>query len=514
MKPTFEVDKEGLAKLLERRGRPFAVAELIQNAWDEASTHVEVRLYQPPGDPDPTDGKGWPYILEVEDDNPEGFKDLSHAYTLFAESEKAGNPEQRGRFNLGEKLVIAICDEAKIHTTKGTVIFEREGRRHTDTTREAGSLFVGALRLTTEDVEEIERTVFSLLPPAGVVTLYNGAMLAVREPVATFQASLRTELADPEGYIRPTQRKTEIRLFEPGEGEAAHLYEMGIPVVETGDRWHVDIGQKVPLTTDRDNVPPFYLRDVRTHVLNNAHKLLTPEEAGEKWVDAALADEKIQAGAAEAALQKRFGDKRVAYDPTDPEANNLAVAQGYTLVPGRALSKEAWKQVKRHEAILPAGQVTPSPNPHEGAENISIMQPEHYPESVGEVVAYAKRLARLLLDREVKVRIANAPQWPFRGTYGQGRLTLNLGRLGFSFFDHAADCPEADVPLNELLIHEFAHEFSSNHLDESFHDACCMLGARFGRAMFRRVGLEKDAAFAAQAASAAAAAKAIEKGGK
>jgi hypothetical protein len=31
---------------------------------------------------------------------------------------------------------------------------------------------------------------------------------------------------------------------------------MGIPVVETGDRWHVDVAQKVPLNFDRDNLPP------------------------------------------------------------------------------------------------------------------------------------------------------------------------------------------------------------------------------------------------------------------
>src|SRR3954471_7125289 len=31
----FEVDKQGLAKILERKGKEFALLELIQNAWDE-----------------------------------------------------------------------------------------------------------------------------------------------------------------------------------------------------------------------------------------------------------------------------------------------------------------------------------------------------------------------------------------------------------------------------------------------------------------------------------------------
>ena len=41
--------------------------------------------------------------LTVKDDNPEGFRDLTHAFTLFAESEKRYNEKLRGRFNLGEK---------------------------------------------------------------------------------------------------------------------------------------------------------------------------------------------------------------------------------------------------------------------------------------------------------------------------------------------------------------------------------------------------------------------------
>ena len=40
----FDVSKKGLAKLLQRRGRAFAILELIQNAWDEATRVLEVTL--------------------------------------------------------------------------------------------------------------------------------------------------------------------------------------------------------------------------------------------------------------------------------------------------------------------------------------------------------------------------------------------------------------------------------------------------------------------------------------
>lgn len=107
----FEVDKQGLAKILERKGKEFALMELIQNAWDEPGvTKVTASLeYR---------GRNRA-LLVVEDDAPEGFQNLSHAFTLFAESVKKANPEQRGRFNLGEKLVLALCDEVTIQTTQG-----------------------------------------------------------------------------------------------------------------------------------------------------------------------------------------------------------------------------------------------------------------------------------------------------------------------------------------------------------------------------------------------------------
>jgi len=57
---------------------------------------------------------------------------------------------------------------------------------------------------------------------------------------------------------------------------------MGIPVVETGDRWHYDIGQKVPLTLDRENVPPGFLRQVRVAVFNRMHAQL--ERTADGWL--------------------------------------------------------------------------------------------------------------------------------------------------------------------------------------------------------------------------------------
>jgi hypothetical protein len=91
----FDVDRAGLGKQASEHGKGRLIGELVQNALDEAGvTQIAVTLALVPGRPQAD--------LTFEDDGPEGFRDLSHAYTLFAESYKRGNPEQRGQYNIGE----------------------------------------------------------------------------------------------------------------------------------------------------------------------------------------------------------------------------------------------------------------------------------------------------------------------------------------------------------------------------------------------------------------------------
>src|SRR5262245_19771869 len=239
-KQWFDVDRVGLGRQAEVHGKGRLIGELVQNALDEEGvTQIAVTLALVPGRPLAD--------LTVEDDAPEGFRDLSHAYTLFAESYKRANPEQRGQFNLGEKMVLAACESASISTTKGTVVFDpAEGRTEKPRQkRERGSVFQGRIRLTREEYPQVCDYLRSLLLPENIVVTFNGDRLLPRKPLRTFEASLETLAADDEGVMRPRVRKTRVAVYEPLPGEVPGLYEMGLPVVETGVRWHVNIGQKV-----------------------------------------------------------------------------------------------------------------------------------------------------------------------------------------------------------------------------------------------------------------------------
>ena len=64
----------------------------------------------------------------MSDDGP-GFDHLPDAWTLMGNTPKRAGPLKRGRFNLGEKEVIAVSLEATIETVGFSVAFPADGSR-------------------------------------------------------------------------------------------------------------------------------------------------------------------------------------------------------------------------------------------------------------------------------------------------------------------------------------------------------------------------------------------------
>jgi hypothetical protein len=468
-KPAFEVDKAGLAKLLERRGKSFAVLELIQNCLDEEVTRVTVELIQTAG------SRGY-HTLTVTDDCPEGFADLSHAYTLFAESKKKDNAEQRGRFNLGEKLVLAICRRAEIRTTTGVIRFEGDRRSHGRSKTDKGSVFEGELKMTQAEAAKALEAVRTVIVPAGIELVVNGEPVALRESVRSVQTTLPTEIADAEGYLRRSTRQTIIHIYEPHEGEAPMLYELGIPVVEIDCPWHVDIQQKVPLNTDRDNVTPGYMRRVLAEVLNAMHQEAPQEALRAPWTDEALESDLLEGSAVDAVLTARYGERRVAYDPSDQEANKLAVSKGYTVVHGGSHSAAQWESIRGAEALLPAGKVTPSPkawSTDPDAEHAEYLTEDQQTRGMRRIARFAELLAEQLKIGRVHVEFTTSPV-PWAAAFGGGILTFSVKRLGKAWFGQ----PLTYESVLRLIVHEFGHAFSGDHLSEDYHDGLCRLAAR------------------------------------
>src|SRR5208337_4345907 len=209
-------------------------------------------------------------------------------------------------------------------------------------------------------------------------------------------ACLATETADEEGYLRRTSRITTVRVYERLPGEPSRLYELGIPVVETNDPWNVEVMQKIPLSAERDNVTPAYLRAVRVAVLNEMHARLTPEDAARPALIDAISDDEASAAAVTAVLEAQYGPKRAIFDPSDPEANRRLVAEGYKVIHGGAFTSEVWTNIRHHGAALPAGQIRPTPKPYSSdpsAPMRTLLPESEWSEGMKNIIAWSRIVA-------------------------------------------------------------------------------------------------------------------------
>lgn len=456
----FEVDKDGLRQLLEGRDKSFVIRELVQNAWDEPGvTEVEITLAPVPGRP-----AAW---VTVIDDAPEGFYDLRHAYTMFANTRKRTDPSKRGRFNMGEKQVLALCSDARIVTTKGSIKFLQNGERKTGREkRNAGSIFTATIPMTREEIAECARAVRTFICPEEITTTFNGERLPRHGLADTVDATLLTEYEDDEGRYRSTRRATTIDIYDPAPGEKAMIYEMGLPIIETGDRWHYNVLQRVPMTAERDNVRPSFLRDVRAEVTNAMIDELPDDDASEPWIHDAAADERTTAETFNAICDKRWGEKRVVADPNDPKSRDRAISEGYAIVSPRALSKEEWGRAREAEAIPSSSALFPTKyGPYETIEE------EDWTDEMHCVAELANDVARIGIGKAIAVKMIRAPGGT-GGDYGHRTLRFNITKLGKQWFR-----PENREEILRLIIHEIGHEYGG-HLDAAYYNGLALIGAR------------------------------------
>ena len=260
------------------------------------------------------------------------------------------------------------------------------------------------------------------------------------------------------------------------------IYELGVPVVGHDGRWHVNVGQKVPLNTARDNVTPAYLRRLREIMLNETHHLLTTVDMKRAWVTDALP--KATPGALRAVVEKVHGTDAVIADPSSPEATKRAFDQGRTVVYGRQFTTDTWRRIKENGILKPAGQVIRVGVPTSPVGKPPIPEGD-WTSAMRSLADYTAAVRVSLLGFEPAVEFHNITlSGRHASAWWSGRtIAFNLRYLGKSWPEKATT-EEVDA----LLIHEFAHHSASDHFSDPFTDACCTLGARLRRCkVLRRV---------------------------
>lgn len=456
MKEWFSVDKEGLRVLQKGKSKTFVINELVQNAWDEDINKciVEMRYN--------TNTKK--ITISVEDDNPTGFADITHSYTLFADTYKRRDPTKRGRFNLGEKQVIAICDSAVVSTTKGTVIFDENGRTETDEKRDAGSIITVVFDGTKKDFDGMEQHVRKLLPPEGITFQVNGIVHKPKKVFKSVKAKLLTEVLKDDSMQR-TQRNTMVNVVEHGSETSSYLFEMGIPVMPIETPWHLDVQQKIPLNADRESVRPAFVQDVYAEVLNEVYNDISDEQASDSWVREATKDDRIKKDAMKTVLKKRFGDNICTKNPFDPNANDNAMANGFNVIGGSQMSKEEWDKIKEYDLMQSSSELF-------GTKGLKEAKPVPASGGLQAFGKFCQKCAKEFQGNSINVKFVDTPGTNTRADYGGRTLRFNLALIPKSFFNKITS-----ENIN-LLIHEIAHE-KGQHTQESYHREITRLAGAF-----------------------------------
>ena len=465
----FAVSAHGLRQLHAGREPWTLVKELIQNAWDEAprATRCDVTIAAGP------DGAT---VVTVEDDGP-GFADISHAWTLMAETAKRGDPTKRGRFNLGEKEIIAVALCAEIETAGTTVSFPAEGGRRTEpNSRDRGTRVSVTMPWNEEQAAEL-CTRLQRFRPTDCRLWVNGREVARRKPLACREATLRTLILHGPGLpISDTKRKTRIDVLERSDADSGWIYEMGIPIQATTLPYDVDVQQKVPMPPNRNTVSAAYLQDVMTETLNAMHEAMPAEWFSENWVRSAIEDDRVEEAAVRTAKEQRYGKRAVMWS-SDTDANMRAAEAGYQVIHPKAMS------LKERQVMTAKGGLASA------RENFGRPPEKQRPDRTNDVrrgfAQWLRSIGRILGLRPT-VRYVAAPDATFAAQCTAGRprprVTINT-----SFCTDEWLARRGREQL-ELVIHELAHALANTPMEHgpAWGDACAAAGGRIADAIARK----------------------------
>ncbi len=465
----FAVSAHGLRQLHADREPWTLVKELIQNAWDEApeASECDVRIAAGPGDTT---------IVTVEDDGP-GFTDISHAWTLMAETAKRADPTKRGRFNLGEKEIIAVALCAEIETTGTTVSFPREGGRVTAPNTRKGGTRVSVTMPWNEEQALVLRIRLRRFRPTDCRLWVDGVEIPRRTPLASRGATLRTLILRGPGLpISETKRKTTIDVLERCDSHTGWIYEMGIPIQATTLPYDVDVQQKVPMPPNRNTVSASYLQDVMTETLNAMHEEMPGEWFSENWVRTAIEDDRIEESAVRTARKHRYSERAVLWS-SDTDANMRAAEAGYQVIHPKAMSRK-----ERQVMTTKGGLASAKDDFGRPAEK------QQRPDTTNHVrrgfANWIRKIGRIV-GLQASVHYVAAPEARFaaRCTAGERKPKVTINT---SFCTDEWLAQRGPQQL-ELIIHELAHALANTPMNHGprWGDACAAAGAKVADAIAR-----------------------------
>jgi len=442
----FQVDTAGFKTQMAEMKPYQLVQEIIANSMDESSvtridTTIKFNLAKK--------------VVEVSViDNGDGFRTIHDVFKLFGRSYKRAYKNLRGRFNLGEKEFMAVTIDGFVRSRDWKVEFFDDKRREiTGIELFKGTEVYGTFDFGKTTIAEMEKELARIIVPHGQDLYINGTKIAKKPMVRSINGKLWTEVEDElSGKMTRELHDTQIDLYERLEGETAWIFELGIPVQQLEKKlnvqWHVDVRQKVPLGIKRDVVSDTYLVDLYALMVNEAHDLISIEDAGASWITRSMG--KVNAEPARAMLTKQYGtDKLFIPSTSDFHANEAVNGINGAFILPRTLDKDQRQHLIEMGVIKYASETF-------GSQTVGStpVDPSAKMLKYAEIV---KTIARDVLGKDISISFvisdATHSAW-----YGINNFTYNLKYLsgGEKFFD------QFSAEGWGIIVHELSHDKAPN----------------------------------------------------
>ncbi len=434
----FEISNVGWR--VQTAGRLLAslIYEGIQNAFDQEVTKVTVEVAAD--------------RITIEDNGSGGFADPKLAYTVYL-TDKGESAVMRGRHGRGLKEMISAMDSAVIESPGFTMSFDESGRAVGPGTRKRGTRVLLRRQNRPQEIEKCLATLRMLMPPEGVEVRINGKKITRAPRFAVLSGCSLDTVLTIDGAERQVARDATVTLLKPRHSrERPHIFEMGLPIQPGSTPWHIDVGQRIPLSAQRDRIGDAY----RLHLLALLFESLVPSTLGtedlkEDWLSEAISRCRLSDQALRAYTQRAFPVRSVL--PGSPSHNDRARQSGANVLDvaplGRAHLKSLGRVMETSEQFVARRQ--------KQEERVRATQPHEQ-----RAVAFLANLARRILGHSVKIRLMRKAADPDglieSATYDRKKKEMNINIEGKMDLRNPLS-----VQTLGIFFHELAHVRTNEH---------------------------------------------------
>jgi hypothetical protein len=438
----FEISNEGWRRM--NAGRPLSalLKEAIQNAFDERVQNVEIII----------DGER----IVIEDDSPRGFADESLIYTVFL-TDKEDTPTKRGRKGRGLKELIAAMDAAAVETIGKTISFDSRGRSVASNRRRLGTCVELSRVNLPAEIDEARAALSLIIPPKGTALRVNGHRVRPPRLHLILSPCYLETVVIRDGVERLVERGTAVELYHPRQGEAAHLFEMGIPIEPINLPWHVDVQQRIPLSDHRNTASEAYKLTLKTLLLESLiSRYLDSDDLAADWVHDVLARHTLSDQALECYVARMYPPNAILGG--SPLANDRARQLGANVIDATSMPRGTYaaltRVMERAEDFV---------RRKEREFNELPLEPDAEQQRFSDFVRW---LAKRILGIDLRVTIVRkdptidgiVEDAAYDKTSREIKFNV-LGKVDFSD-------PLAPTSLG-VVFHEFAHQYVTEH-DQRF----------------------------------------------